>query len=277
MGEVMTELGQNPQAAWYVDPSSPDQIRFWDGEKWTEHVAPLDTVADLHTGHFESIRTDGRRSLGLADRAARPTRQPSARGDHPVDGAHFDIDPPELGKGWFVAEGLTLQPDAIRTEHVVVGAPGVFVLMSRDHHDSEVWVADRSFLVNGQSTDYLRQAANTAHAVTRMLREQCGFTVGVEPVIIVKAKELTIKSRPLDAHVVSSSLLGKWLIRLEPILLPSAVREISDAIGAQTPDTDYPPIDDDVIDLRGDEAKEPRTFAPTPEQPSRATRKSLFS
>lgn len=271
-----------PQAAWYVDPSSPEQIRYWDGRQWTEHVAPLDTVADVHTGHFEAIRTAGIGRLGLAEGSAR-THQP-ARTEEMIDGPHFDIDPPELGKGWFVAEGLTLQPDGIRTEHVVVGAPGVFVLMSRDHSGSEVWVADRSFLVDGQSTNYLRQASRTAHALTRMLREKCGFTVGVEPVIIVNAKELTVKSQPLDAQVLSAPLLGKWLIRLEPVLLPSAVRAISEAVGAHKSEREipgYPSIDDDqVIDLTNSPTKKRRSFSSTADddrdQP-RAGRRSLFS
>lgn len=276
----MSEQRSKPQAAWYVDPSDPDQIRFWDGEDWTEHVAPIETVADLHTGHFETIRTEPRRRLGLADGSTRPAHQNSSRSDQVIDGPHFDIDPPELGKGWFVAEDLVLQPDGIRTEHVVVGSPGVFVLMSRDHSDSEVWVADRSFLVNGQSTDYLRQAALTAQALTRMLRVRCGFTVGVEPVIVVKAKELTIKSRPLDAHVVSSTLLGKWILRLEPILLPSAVKAISDAVGghkSQRDEPGYPSIDHDTIDLTDDSHREPRSFSSVPDETPRTKRRSLFS
>lgn len=284
-GAVLEESGApaaTPQAAWYVDPSSPDQIRYWDGQVWTEHVAPLDTVADLHTGHFEAIRTQGHGRLGLADGSARPHNAP--RPEETIDGPHFDFDPPELGKGWFVAEGLTLQPDGIRTEHVVVGSPGVFVLMSRDHSDSEVWVADRSFLVDGQSTNYLRQAARTAHALTRMLREKCGFTVGVEPVIIVNAKELTIKSQPLDAQVLSAPLLGKWLVRLEPVLLPSAVQAISAAVGGHKSEREvpgYPSIDDDpVIDLTDVTPKKLRSFSSTSDsdqdQP-RAGRRSLFS
>lgn len=286
MGRIVSEESQepvaNPQAAWYIDPSQPDQIRYWDGRRWTEHVAPLDTVADMHTGHFEAVRTEGRGRLGLADGPPRSNHN-SVAAESAIEGPHFEIEPPELGRGWFVAEGLTLQPDGIRTEHVVVGSPGVFVLMSRDHSNSDVWVADRSFLVDGQSTNYLRQASRTAQALTRMLREQCGFTVGVEPVIIVKAKELTIKSQPLDAQVLSAPLLGKWLIRLEPILLPSAVRAVSEAVGAHKSQRDlpgYPSIDDDsVIDLTDDTKRTPRTFSSVGDDSGsqRTGRRSLFS
>ncbi len=273
---------EQPQAAWYVDPSTPGQIRYWDGTAWTEHVAPLETVADLHTGHFEAIRTEAKRSLGLADGPARIARQRAAQ-DKTNVGAHFEIEPPELGGGWFVAEKLELEPDGITTEHVVVGTAGVFALMSRDHSGSEVWVADRSFLVDDHSTDYLREAKLTSQALTQMLRERCGFKVAVEPVIIVKAKKLTIKSQPHEAHVVAADLLGSWLMRLEPVLLPSAVQQISAAVGGLTtvPEASgYPDIsqgDDEVLDLTEGHETEARSFSPTSDEPVSASRRSLFN
>lgn len=27
-------------ADWYEDPNAPQQLRYWDGQQWTEHVAP---------------------------------------------------------------------------------------------------------------------------------------------------------------------------------------------------------------------------------------------
>src|SRR5690625_7545737 len=27
-------------AGWYPDPQVPNQIRWWDGERWSDHVAP---------------------------------------------------------------------------------------------------------------------------------------------------------------------------------------------------------------------------------------------
>jgi hypothetical protein len=34
--EAMT----NPPANWYPDPRDPNQLRYWDGQQWTEHQAP---------------------------------------------------------------------------------------------------------------------------------------------------------------------------------------------------------------------------------------------
>ena len=30
----------NPVANWYPDPHDPNQLRYWDGQQWTEHRAP---------------------------------------------------------------------------------------------------------------------------------------------------------------------------------------------------------------------------------------------
>jgi hypothetical protein len=38
-----------PTAAWYPDPQTPGQVRWWDGTNWTEHVsvpAPTATVSE---------------------------------------------------------------------------------------------------------------------------------------------------------------------------------------------------------------------------------------
>lgn len=33
-----------PQAppGWHTDPQNPSQLRYWDGQSWTEHTAPVD-------------------------------------------------------------------------------------------------------------------------------------------------------------------------------------------------------------------------------------------
>jgi hypothetical protein len=32
--------GTNPAAGWHPDPHDPTQLRWWDGVRWTEHLAP---------------------------------------------------------------------------------------------------------------------------------------------------------------------------------------------------------------------------------------------
>jgi hypothetical protein len=33
--------GAQPTPGWYPDPSTPGQQRYWDGQAWTDHTAPL--------------------------------------------------------------------------------------------------------------------------------------------------------------------------------------------------------------------------------------------
>lgn len=32
---------QQTPAGWYPRPSAPGSLGYWDGEKWTEHLAPM--------------------------------------------------------------------------------------------------------------------------------------------------------------------------------------------------------------------------------------------
>lgn len=35
-------MATSSEAGWYPDPSKPRTQRYWDGEQWTDHYAPLD-------------------------------------------------------------------------------------------------------------------------------------------------------------------------------------------------------------------------------------------
>jgi hypothetical protein len=41
----------SPAANWYPDPHDPNQLRYWDGQRWTEHRAPRQPPAPGHTEH----------------------------------------------------------------------------------------------------------------------------------------------------------------------------------------------------------------------------------
>jgi hypothetical protein len=36
---VSENVNAAPVAGWYPDPADESKIRYWDGEKWTDHVA----------------------------------------------------------------------------------------------------------------------------------------------------------------------------------------------------------------------------------------------
>lgn len=49
----------NPSAGWYADPSSPDQVRYWDGNAWTDQVQAAGSAVSSPTtmSAVDAVRT----------------------------------------------------------------------------------------------------------------------------------------------------------------------------------------------------------------------------
>lgn len=56
-----------PAAGWYPDPADASRIRWWDGQKWTEHVAVSSA------GEPTAPSTDAAPSAGTSTPAPAPT------------------------------------------------------------------------------------------------------------------------------------------------------------------------------------------------------------
>ncbi|MFZ0834488.1 MAG: nuclease-related domain-containing protein, partial [Mycobacterium sp.] len=132
----------------------------------------------------------------------------------------------KLGKGWHVLHSVPVGEKDSDIDHVVIGPPGVFTLNTKNHSRKKVWVAEKAFMVSDQKTNYLRNSRHEAARASKLLTTACGFDVQVEPVIVVIAAELTIKSQPADVHVVARKRIGKWLERRPATLSPVAVEAI---------------------------------------------------
>lgn len=81
-------------------------------------------------------------------------------------------------------------------------------------------------MVNGHRTDHLRNSRHEAGRASRLLTSACGLEVIVEPVIVVMAAELVVKSPPTDVHVVARKRISRWMARRPAALAPSAVEAI---------------------------------------------------
>lgn len=134
----------------------------------------------------------------------------------------------KLPERWHVLHAVPVGERDSDIDHVVVGPAGVFTLNTKNHSRSKVWVAERSFLVNGQRTDYLRNARHEASRASRLLSAACGWDVAVEPVIVVLAAQLTIKAQPDGVHVVARRQIARWLLRRPTRLDPGAADRIFD-------------------------------------------------
>ena len=238
-----TEQNQAP-AAWYHDPLDKSQLRYFDGSGWTEHIAPVSAVtpspqptevADLAMNRPGAAA----RAKALEVRRAAPIRSRVAR----VMGVHTDerawrigADGEEevgrrlakIGAGWHVLHAVPVGKKGSDIDHVVIGPPGVFTLNTKNHPGKSIWVAERSFLVSGQKTDYLQNSTFEARRATALLSNASGFEVSVEPVIVVMAEKLTIKSEPHGVHVVGRKHLMKWLKSRPATLTAEGVSEIYD-------------------------------------------------
>lgn len=58
-----------PQQGWYPDPDSPALVRWWDGEKWTEHTQPHPHYAG-HQAAAESSQDASEASVSSSEQAA---------------------------------------------------------------------------------------------------------------------------------------------------------------------------------------------------------------
>ena len=134
----------------------------------------------------------------------------------------------KLSGEWMVLHAVPVGERDSDIDHVVIGPAGVFTLNTKNHSRGKVWVAERSFLVNGQRTDYLRNARHEASRASRLLSAACASDVAVEPVIVVLAAQLTIKAQPDGVHVVARRQIARWFRRRPTRLDPGAAARIFD-------------------------------------------------
>ena len=240
---LMASEQHQASAAWYADPYDETQLRYYDGANWTEHVSPATPAAPNAVAAQPAADLAGNRpgaaarAKALEVRRAAPVRSRVAR----VLGVHTDerawrigADGEEevgrrlakLGGEWRVLHAVPVGEKGSDIDHVVIGPPGVFTLNTKNHPGKHVWVAERSFLVSGQRTDYLRNSRFEARRATALLSKACGFGIPVDPVIVVMAEKLTIKAPPDGVYVVARRAIVKWLKARPPTLTPEGVAEV---------------------------------------------------
>ncbi|WP_315551628.1 nuclease-related domain-containing protein [Microbacterium aurum] len=136
-----------------------------------------------------------------------------------------------LGDGWTVLHSVPIGTRGADIDHVIVGAPGVFTINAKFHEGARVWVGSRRLLVNGQKTDHLR---NTRYEVTRtqkLLSAAVGTEVPVRgAIVIVSAKQITIREQPDDVAVLEAQRLVRWLNNQKAVLNPTQVATIATAV-----------------------------------------------
>lgn len=134
-----------------------------------------------------------------------------------------------LPDGWAVLHAVPVGKGDADIDHVVIGPGGVFTVNTKNHSGQKVWVAGRTFMVNGQKQSHLRNAGSEAQRASRLLSAAVGFGVDVLPVIaVVDPASLTLRERPQQVVVLPSRQLVRWLGKRRAILPPEQVRALLD-------------------------------------------------
>ncbi len=129
----------------------------------------------------------------------------------------------KLPDSWRVLNNVPVGDRGSDIDHVVIGQGGVFTLNTKHHPGGRVWVAERTLMVNGQKTEYLRNSHHEAQRASRLLSAAVGFHIPVEPIIVVVGADITRKADPEGVHVVPREGLKRWLSKRPECLSADAV------------------------------------------------------
>jgi hypothetical protein len=125
----------------------------------------------------------------------------------------------QLDPGWTAIHAIPVGTKGSDIDHLVIGPGGVFTINTKHHQGMKVWVGSKRLLVNGQRTGHLRNAEFEASRTAKLLTTAAGTRVEVVPIVaIVGARSITVRERPANVVVVSSTRLAHWL-KKRPVIL----------------------------------------------------------
>jgi hypothetical protein len=132
----------------------------------------------------------------------------------------------KLGDRWKVIHSVPVGTGDTDIDHVVIGPPGVFTLNTKNHVGGRVTVTAKAIYVNGTFQPYLAKSRAEGKRATKLLSASCGYEVVAQPLIVVMANELKIKSLADDVHVVGRKRISRWLLSQRQTLAPEEVEAI---------------------------------------------------
>ena len=138
-----------------------------------------------------------------------------------------------LDSRWHVLHAVPVGTKGSDIDHLVIGPGGVFTINTKNHSGQNVWVANRTFMINGRRTPHLRNAEHEAERAAKALTSAVGFPVVVKPLIaVVDPKKLIVRELPAAVQVVTSGQLVRWL-RTRTAALSDSDVELLSAVVAQ--------------------------------------------
>jgi hypothetical protein len=137
--------------------------------------------------------------------------------------------PPE----WRVFHAVPIGKAGADIDHLVVGPGGIFTINTKHHRGKKIWVAERSFMVNGQKQPHLRNSKFEATRVTKMLRERMPQLPPAQAVIaLVSPASITIRKKPDEVKVLDALNVRRWLQKRPVALAETDLVELAAIIDA---------------------------------------------
>ena len=135
-----------------------------------------------------------------------------------------------LGLEWTVLHDFTVGSNYRPVAYALIGPAGIFTLDVHNHSSADVWVGERSIVVDGAPNAHIVEAERSADRVAHRLSEVTEVTVVVTPCLVVaNAAELTVRERPRRVEVLVPNAVGPFFADLPRLLSPQAVDRHRDA------------------------------------------------
>lgn len=161
-----------------------------------------------------------------------------------------------LGPDWDVLHAVPVDDEHYEIDHLAIGPPGVFSVLTKNFPGQEVVVTTDGMTVGGKAQDHIDIARTEAIVVADLLSVAARRPVEAQAlVVIVNPKKLTVRAQPELAHVVSSKQLLRWIAKLPRVLDGANVAYISDIADRETTWRTPPSLDQDTSELHEEFAK----------------------
>jgi hypothetical protein len=128
---------------------------------------------------------------------------------------------------WRVVHAVPVGHRGADIDHVLIGPGGVYTLNAKHHPRGNVWVGGDHVHVNGQAVPYVRSARFERERAAGLLSIGARRPVTVQAlVVIVGARELTVREQPEGVNVIAARRLLGHLKDQPDLLSAEAVDQI---------------------------------------------------
>lgn len=146
---------------------------------------------------------------------------------------------PALGVEWTILHSVPIDDDGQRqysvVDHLLIGPAGIFTITVRSHSGQNIWVGERTFLVDGERLTHFDVAEKVASAATQLLNAVL-LTSGTEVDVVVtpcvavdSPATLQIRQHAGRTRVSTARNVIPWLTSLPRLYSPAVVDALSAA------------------------------------------------